>query len=91
MTQEEFLEWAHWDQVEPIGAGRSDYMLGQIAWMVYQAAPGRKRPQKILDFVPFGPKPDEQTKLDLALKEGFGSMKGPTVIGPKKRSKNPDG
>lgn len=91
MTQEEFLQWAQWDAVEPIGAGRLDYMLAQVAWMTYCAAPGRKRPQKVADFMPFGVKPDAQTQLDRELKEAFGSMKGPTVVGQKKRSKNPDG
>ena len=54
IPNKEFTEWMAYAKVEPFGADRRDFMLAQIASMLYNINRGTRASAKtVLDFMPF--------------------------------------
>ena len=66
ITATQFLEWTHYDLIDPFGEWRSDYRSAEIVTMlanVNRDAKKRKEPYRVTDFITkFGERSAESLK-----------------------------
>ena len=66
ITATQFLEWTHYDLIDPFGEWRSDYRSAEIVTMlanVNRDAKKRKEPYRVSDFITkFGERSAESLK-----------------------------
>lgn len=69
MTSEQVTEWEAYNQIEPIGEYRRDYMMAQLTSIFYNFATsfgaknGRRQVGKIADFIPWMDEQKPQTEV----------------------------